>query len=405
MRLIRLFLSLSLLSTLLLAQATLPTAQVTGGKVPQLPPPFATPAAENGPHVVAAPEGFVPTVPAGFHVSVFARDFKEPRWLAVAPNGDIFVTDSSAGELVVLRDPQHKGVSTDREIFADHLALPFGIAFHDNYVYVAESAAVVRFPFDPKTSKRTGDKQQILDLPGGGYHQHWTRTIVFSRDGRHLYTAVGSQGNVDIETDQRRAAVIVSDPDGKNSHNYASGLRNSVGLDFDPVSGELWSAVNERDNLGDDLPSDYFTHLTAGGFYGWPYSYLGNHADPRITPQRPDLVAKAIVPDVLLGTHVAPLQFTFHIPDGFPAAYRRGAFIAEHGSWNRHQRDGYQVVFVPFHGNQPAGAPRPFFGGFVPDPSKREVYGRPVGLVASDGALLISDDGGKLIWRVSYGHR
>jgi glucose/arabinose dehydrogenase len=357
---------------------------------------------DNPPVVVAPPPNFQPQVPLGFKVSVFARGFEEPRWLAVAPNGDVFVADSSAGKVVVLADRQAQGKAESREVFADHLNLPFGIAFHDNYVYVADTNEVVRFPYDPKTSKRLGNAEHIVDLPGMGYNQHWTRSLALSSDGKRLFISVGSRTNISIESDPRRAAVLVADPDGKNLRIFASGLRNAVGISCNPQTGQLWAAVNERDGLGEDVPPDYFTHIIDGGFYGWPYSYIGSHVDDRVAP-RPDLVAKAIAPDVLLGAHVAPLQFVFYEGQQFPLAYRHGAFVAEHGSWNRRIRSGYQVAFIPFHDGLPSGEPTPFFSGFVPDPRGKAVYGRPVGVaVAPDGSLLISDDGGGLIWRVSF---
>ncbi|MFY9802107.1 MAG: PQQ-dependent sugar dehydrogenase [Candidatus Acidiferrales bacterium] len=302
--------------------------------------------------------------------------------------------------MIVLRAAPPAGLAS-REVFADHLSLPFGIAFHGDYVYVANTDQVVRFRFDPKTSQRLSGAERILDLPGGGYHQHWTRSLAFSPEGGKLFVSVGSRSNVSIEADQRRAAILVMDPDGRNMQVYANGLRNAVGIAFNPYSGDLWAAVNERDDLGDDVPSDYFTHVVAGGFYGWPYAYLGQNVDNRVS-SRPDLVAKSIVPD-LLGAHVAPLQFAFYDKQQFPAMYRNGAFIAEHGSWNRRMRSGYQVVFIPFHDGVPSGPPTPFLSGFVPDPAGKDVYGRMVGVaVAADGSLLVSDDGQNVIWRVSY---
>jgi glucose/arabinose dehydrogenase len=355
----------------------------------------------NWPTVVPPPANFQPQVPAGFKASIFASGFEQPRWLTVAPNGDVFVADSGAGQVILLRSSPSPGLAA-REVFADHLSLPFGIAFHDDYVYVANTDQVVRFRFDPKTSRRVSEAEPILDLPGGGYHQHWTRSLAFSPDGTKLFVSVGSRSNVAIEADPRRAAILVMDPDGHSMRVYASGLRNAVGIAFDPSSGELWAAVNERDDLGDDVPSDYFTHVVAGGFYGWPYAYLGQHVDNRVS-SRPDMVAKSITPDLLLGAHVAPLQFAFCDKTQFPATYRDGVFIAEHGSWNRRIRSGYQVVFVPFHKGVPSGPPTPFLSGFVPDPAGKRVYGRVVGVaVAADGSLLVSDDGQKLIWRVSY---
>jgi glucose/arabinose dehydrogenase len=357
----------------------------------------------NGPIVVPLPVNFHPQVPPGFNVSILAKGFEEPRWLAVAPNGDIFVADSAAGKVIVLRDSSVPGGAEAREVFADHLDLPFGIAFREDYVYVANTNQVLRFRYDPSTSKRLSDAEPILDLPGLGYNQHWTRSLVFSPDGKKLFVSVGSKTNVSIESDPRRAAILMVDPDGKNMRIYASGLRNAVGIVFNRESSDLWAAVNERDDMGDDVPADFFTHVVRDGFYGWPYAYLGQHADNRVA-SRPDLVAKTITPDLLLGAHVAPLQFAFYENQQFPPAYRHGAFVAEHGSWNRRIRSGYQVVFIPFRNGQPSGEAKPFFSGFVPDPAGRQVYGRMVGIaIAIDGSLLISDDGQKLIWRVSYG--
>ncbi len=356
---------------------------------------------DNDPVVVSAPADFRPRVPPGFRVSVFANRFRSPRWLGVSPGGDVFVADSGAGEVVVLHGLTSEGRAQTRDVFADHLNLPFGIAFHADHVYIAETDRVVRFRYDPGTSKRLGDAEQLLALPGGGYNQHWTRSLAFSADG-HLFVAVGSKTNVGIESDPRRAAILVSDPDGKDVRVYANGLRNAVGIECNPDSGALWASVNERDDISDDVPRDYFTRIQENGFYGWPYAYGAHHPDNRVSP-RQDLVAKMIEPDVLLGAHVAPLQFAFYDKQQFPPQYQHAAFIAEHGSWNRRIRSGYQVEFVPFRNGLPAGPPMPFLSGFVPDPSRKEVYGRPVGVaVATDGALLVSDDGAKVIWRASY---
>ena len=356
----------------------------------------------NPPLVASAPPGFVPQVPPGFSVRVFASGFEQPRWLATAPDGDIFVADSGSGKIIVLQDPNRTGRAETRFAFAENLHQPFGIAFHDSYVYIGDTDEVLRFRYDPKTSRALGGREHILDLPGGGYNQHWTRTLAFSPDGTRLFVSIGSKSNVAIESDPRRAAILETDPDGKNLRLYATGLRNAVGITVNPESSQLWAAVNERDLLGDDQPADYLTHVVEGGFYGWPYSYLGGHVDNRV-PSRPDLVAKAIAPDMLLGAHVAPLEFIFYEAQQFPPAYLHGAFIAEHGSWNRRVRAGYQVVFVPFKDGKPAGDPTPFFTGFVPNPNAKNVYGRMVGVtVAADGSLLISDDGGRLIWRIRY---
>ncbi len=382
-----------------LSLPSLVPAQVTHGQKPKLPAPFATNSAGNGPDKAKPPAGFLPTVPPGFRLNVFAANFKRPRWLTVAPNGDIFLADTGAGEIVVLRDPQHTGGGQEREVFADGMKRPFGIAFREDYVYVGNMNEVVRFRYDPKTSKRLGEKEHLLDLPSGG---HDTRSLAFSADGKHLFIGVGSASNIDTGEDPRRAAVTICDPDGKNARLYAAGLRNPVGLALEPVTGEVWTTVNERDELGDDLPPDYFTSLKDGGFYGWPYSYIGGNVDPRVKPQQPDLVARAIIPDVLLGAHVAPLQFAFYTGKQFPESYRGGAFVAEHGSWNRATRSGYQIAFVAFKNGKPSADPVPFMTGLVPDPTGTDVSGRPVGVtVAPDGSLLVSDDGAGVVYRIS----
>src|SRR5229473_2060967 len=380
---------------------SLAPSQVTHGQKPKLPPPFATNSAGNGPGSAKPPAGFLPTVPAGFRVNIFAASFKRPRLLTVAPNGDNFLADTGAGEIIVMRDPQHSGAAQQREVFVSGMRRPFGIAFREDYVYVGNMNEVVRFRYDPKTSKRLGEQEHLLDLPSGG---HDTRALAFSADGKHLFVAVGSGSNIDTGEDPRRAAVTICDPDGKNARLYATGLRNPVGLALEPVTGEVWTTVNERDELGDDLPPDYFTSLKDGGFYGWPYSYIGSNVDPRVKPQKPELVARAIIPDVLLGAHVAPLQFAFYTGKQFPETYRGGAFVAEHGSWNRAARSGYQIAFVAFKNGKPDKDPVPFLTGFVPDVSKGLVYGRPVGVaVLPDGSLVVSDDGPGILYRISYG--
>jgi glucose/arabinose dehydrogenase len=383
----------------LLLAAQLP-AQVTHGQKPKLPAPFATRSAGNGPYREKPPSGFLPTVPPGFRVNVFAANFKRPRWLTVAPNGDIFLADTTGrGEIIVLRDPKNTGGAQEREVFVDGMNRPFGITFHEDYVYVGNMNELVRFRYDPKTSKRLGEKEHLMDLPSGG---HDTRSVAFSADGKHLFVAVGSNSNIDTGEDSRRAAVTICDPDGKNARRYATGLRNPVGLAIEPATGAVWTSVNERDDLGDDLPPDYFTSLKDGGFYGWPYSYIGDNVDPRVKPEHPELVKRTIIPDVLLGAHVAPLQFAFYTGKQFPENYWGGAFVAEHGSWNRATRSGYQVAFVAFKDGQPSADPVRFLTGFVPDPKGRDVYGRPVGVtVAPDGALLVSDDGAGVVYRVS----
>jgi glucose/arabinose dehydrogenase len=384
----------------LLAAPGILCGQVTHGQKPQLPAPFATKSAGNPPEEAKPPKGFLPTVPAGFKINIFASDFNEPRWLTVAPNGkDVFLADTHGNSIYILRDPENKGGATNRETFLSGLDQPFGIAFHDDYIYVGDTDAVLRYKFDPVNSKKLGDAEKIMDLPRRG---HSTRAVAFSADGKHLFVSVGSQSNIDIESDTRRAAVTICDPDGKNARLYATGLRNPVGIALEPTTGVLFTSVNERDGLGDDLPPDYFTSVQDGGFYGWPYSYIGSNVDPRVNPQKPELVAKAIVPDVLLGAHRAPLQFAFYTGKQFPASYQGGVFLCEHGSWNRSQRAGYQVVFIPFKDGKPSGDPQPFMTGLVPDPTKGNVNGRPVGVtVAPDGSLLVSDDGAQVVYRIS----
>src|SRR6266404_2205143 len=310
----------------LLCAPVMISAQVTHGKKPQLPPPYATKSAGNAPDKVSPPAGFLPTVPAGFKISIFATGFKRPRWLTVAPNGDIFLADMGAGEIVILRDPQNTGGAQTRENFVTGLTRPFGIAFHDDYVYVGEMKELVRFKYDPKTSKRLGEAEHLVNLPGGG---HDTRSVAFSKDGKHLFIGVGSESNISPGEEPIRAAVTICDPDGKNARLFATGLRNPVGVGVEPVTGQVWVSVNERDELGDNLPPDYFTSVRDGGFYGWPYSYIGDSVDARVKPQRPDLVAKAIVPDVLMGAHVAALQFVFYTGTQFPESFRRRARILE----------------------------------------------------------------------------
>jgi glucose/arabinose dehydrogenase len=372
---------------------------VTHGQKPQLPAPYSTKSAGNGPHNTAPPSGFLPTVPQGFKINVFASDFKTPRWLTVAPNGDIFLAETGANQIVVMRDPQNTGGAKEREIFATGTRRVFGIAFKDDYVYVGDTNELVRFRYDPKTSKRLGEAESLMKLPTGG---HETRTVAIAPDGKHVYVTVGSGSNIGVGEDPIRAAVSICDLDGKNARLWGTGLRNAVGLAIQPVTGEVWVTVNERDELGDNLPPDYFTSVKDGGFYGWPYSYIGSNVDDRVKPQKPELVAKAIIPDVLLGAHVAPLEFAFYTGKQFPQSYWGGAFIAEHGSWNRASRAGYQIAFVAFKDGQPSADPVPFMTGLVPDPSAPDVLGRPVGVaVAPDGSLLVSDDGANKIYRIS----
>jgi len=375
------------------------SAQVTHGQKPNLPAPFATKSAGNGPNRVAPPAGFLPTVPAGFKLSVFAGDFKTPRWMAIAPNGDVFLAETGAGQIDILRDPKSTGTVQEKEVFATGQRGVFGIAFHEDYVYVGNTTELVRFKYDPKTSKRLGEAEPLMKLPGGG---HSTRSVAIAPDGQHLFVSVGSGSNISTGEDPIRAAITICDLDGKNARLWGTGLRNPVGLAIEPKTGALWTSVNERDELGDDLPPDYFTSVKDGGFYGWPYSYIGSNVDTRVKQEHPDLVARAIIPDVLLGAHVAPLQFAFYTGKQFPESYWGGAFVAEHGSWNRATRAGYQIAFVAFKDGQPSADPVPFMTGLVADPKGPDVLGRPVGVaVAPDGSLLVADDGAGKIYRIS----
>jgi glucose/arabinose dehydrogenase len=390
--------AVSAMGSFLLLPAIL-SAQVTHGQKPQLPAPYTTKSAGNGPRHDTPPAGFLPTVPQGFRINVYASDFKVPRWLTVAPNGDIFLAETGANQIVVMRDPQNTGGAQQREVFATGTRRVFGIAFKDDYVYAGDTNELVRFRYDPKTSKRLGEAESLMKLPTGG---HETRSVAISPDGKHVFVTVGSGSNIGVGEDPIRAAVTICDLDGKNARLFGTGLRNPVGLAIEPVTGAVWVSVNERDELGDNLPPDYFTSVKDGGFYGWPYSYIGSNVDDRVKPQKPELVAKAIIPDVLLGAHVAPLQFAFYTGKQFPKSYWGGAFIAEHGSWNRASRAGYQIAFVAFKDGQPSADPVSFMTGLVPDPSGPDVLGRPVGVtVAPDGSLLVSDDGAGKIYRIS----
>lgn len=371
----------------------------------KLPPPYQTESARRNSKVIEQPAGAKLNVPKGFKINVFAENFTYPRWMVLAPNGDVFVADSRANSIVVLRDKDKDGVAEERFVFSDKLNQPFGMAFHKDWFYVANTNAVVRFKYRSGQTAAEGEPEQVIELTEGGYNQHWTRNILFSPDGKKLFVSIGSASNASIEDDPRRAAISVYDPDGKNHRIYAAGLRNPIGLSWNPKTGDLWTAVNERDGLGDDLVPDYVTSVKDGGFYGWPYSYIGQNVEPRITDkQRPDLAKKAIVPDVLLTSHSAALGIEFYTGKMFPKEYQGDAFVALHGSWNRQKLTGYKVIRVKFkNGKLVANQYEDFVSGWLPQEDSNEVWGRPVGLmVAADGSLLIADDGAKKIWRVSY---
>jgi glucose/arabinose dehydrogenase len=316
------------------------------------------------------------------------------------------ISGPSANRISRLRDADGDGRAEVRQTFLEGLNQPFGMLALGNWFYAANTDALVRFPYDSAAARVTGRGRKILDLPAGGYNNHWTRNLIASRDGSKLYVTVGSATNVDDERidrrDERRAAILEVNPDGSAMRVFASGLRNPNGLGWEPESGALWTAVNERDELGDELVPDYITSVREGEFYGWPYAYWGGNEDPRRKGERRDLVAKAIAPDFAVGAHTATLGLVFGERLGFPERYRRGAFIGQHGSWNRSTFVGYRVAFVPFANGRPAGTLEEFLTGFIADSAKGEVWGRPVGLaVARDGALLVADDAGNRVWRVA----
>lgn len=372
----------------------------------QMPKPFHSESARRPSRSVPQPENATLRIPKGFKINVFAEgDFRYPRWMALAPNGDVFVADSRANQIVVLRDTNKDGAADERFVFTSKVDQPFGMAFLKDFFYVANTNSIVRFRYKTGQTAAEGEPEKLVDLTRGGYNQHWTRNVIFSPDGKKMFVAIGSESNVDVEADPRRAAISVYDIDGKNHRIYASGLRNPIGLAFNPATGELWTAVNERDGLGDDLVPDFVTSVKEGGFYGFPYSYIGPNEEPRRKGENPELVAKTIVPDVLLTSHSAALGIVFYNGKMFPKEYSGDAFVALHGSWNRQKLTGYKIIRIRFNkGKVVSNSYEDFITGWLPDENSNEVWGRPVGLlVHSDGSLLITDDGARKIWRVSFG--
>jgi glucose/arabinose dehydrogenase len=378
--------------------------------VNDLPKPFATQSAQNGAEVVSRPENAWPVAVAGFKVELFAAGLENPRLLRTAPNGDIFLAESEAGRIRVFRGITSDGKPEQSAIFASGLKMPYGIAFYPGgpdpqWVYVGNTNEVVRFPYHSGDLKASGAPEHVADLPSGG--GHWTRALDFSKDGKKLFVAVGSASNVDDPDthpgEKNRADILVCDPANCTLSVYAYGIRNAGGgIRVSPQTGELWCSVNERDALGDNLVPDYVSHVEEGGFYGWPWWYIGGHQDPRHEGKHPELKDKTIVPDVLLQPHNASLEFTFYETDKFPAEYIGDIFASQHGSWNKATRAGYEVIRVPLHQTGHAsGEYEDFLTGFVLP--NGQVWGRPVGItVAPDGSLLVSDDGSNSIWRVSY---
>ncbi len=396
-----------------------------------LPAPYDTKSVMHFSKVVGWPESLMPKAPTGFTVSRFAKNLQNPRWIYVLPNGDVLVAETKKEEkgiikvvakitgiakthndktvnfnrISLFRDTNKDGTPDEQTVFIENLNLPFGMLLLNNYFYVANTDALWRFPYKTGQTNIMNKGEKLVDLPAEG--RHWTRSLIANAAGTKLYIGVGSFSNVaekGIDKEANRAAILEVNPDGSDLKIYAGGLRNPVGMDWFPGTNTLWAAVNERDELGDELVPDYLTSVKEGGFYGWPYSYFGKHEDPRIKEkdQRPDLVKSAIVPDVPLGSHTASLGLVFYTKNAFPEKYHNGAFIGQHGSWNRSVFSGYQVAFVPFKGKNP-GKAEPFLTGFIKDEAKKEVYGRPVGVVTlADGSLLVADDVGNTIWRIAY---
>jgi glucose/arabinose dehydrogenase len=383
--------------------------------------------------VVGWKEGETPTVAPGLKIEALAQNLEHPRSLYVLPNGDILVVESKSpnvqpvrrpkdvvmgwveswatsgghsGEsnrITLLRDANGDGKPETRSTFLDHLASPFGVALVGSDLYVADTDAIVRYPYNPGDTKITAPGKRLTPLPGGPIDHHWTKSLVASRDGSLLYVGVGSNSNITengLEAEKNRAAIWEVDRATGRWRLFATGLRNPNGLTFEPESGALWTVVNERDELGPNLVPDYMTSVKDGAFYGWPYSYYGQHVDPRVQPQRPDLVKNAVVPDYALSSHVAPLGLAFYTSNSLPQKYHGGAFVGEHGSWDRQQLNGYKVVFVPFGGGHPSGKAEDVVTGFLN--ANGDARGRPVGLaVDKTGALLIADDVGNTVWRVT----
>jgi glucose/arabinose dehydrogenase len=381
------------------------------------------------PKVIGWKPGTMPQAPAGFTVDSIASGLESPRWIYILPNNDILVSQSrtttlakvdpkileamtkagglgpSPNQITLLRDADGDGRFETRHVYLSGLNQPFGMAVRNNYLYAANTDSVMRFPYKEGANNIQAKGEKILDLPAGGYNNHWTRNIVFSPNGEKLYITVGSQTNVDEEgldaKEPRRAAILEANPDGSGMRIFASGLRNPNGMDFRPGTTTLWTVVNERDGLGDDVPDDFLTSVRDGGFYGWPFSYFGANVDPRHKGKRPDMVARAIVPEAALGAHTASLGLVFYQSKSFPERYRGGAFIGQHGSWNRSKFSGYRVAFVPFSDGKPSGPAEDFLTGFIASDERSEVHGRPVGVtVTRDGSLLVADDAGGHIWRV-----
>ncbi|MFC7339572.1 PQQ-dependent sugar dehydrogenase [Haloferula chungangensis] len=375
-----------------------------------LDPPYKTASARNQSKMVKWKDDATPVAPEGFVVTRYADELKHPRRTYVGKNGDVFVVESntrgSADRITLLRDQDGNGRPDEKGVYLEGLKQPYGMLILDGYFYVANTDSLMRYPYKEGVARIEAKGEKILDLPAGGYNNHWTRNLIASKDGKKIYVTVGSASNVGeygMEREKRRAAILEINPDGSDERIYASGLRNPVGVDWNPGTGELWSVINERDELGDNLVPDYLTSVREDGWYGWPYSYYGQIKDPRWSHSpHQDLVDKAIIPDVPLGNHTASLGLAFHSGKGLPEKYAGGAFVGQHGSWNRSKLSGYKVVFVPFDDEGKPQQPEDFLTGFIADPEKNTVYGRPVGIsVLPDGSILVCDDDAGIIWRVA----
>jgi glucose/arabinose dehydrogenase len=384
----------TLLSAALLVAAT---AVFYAAENPKLPPPYATKSVRNAPRVIAQPAGAKLNVPAGFQMEIWAEDFKRPRYMILGPSNEVILADAAGkpnGTVYVFEGKQPKKL-------IEGLYQPYGLAYHNGYLYVGESDSVKRYKYDSK-AKTAGPGEQIISMAGIDQH-HWTRSLLIDREGKKIYVGIGSGSNSSPGEDPRRAAINRYNLDGSGHEIFAAGTRNPIGIHWYPGTDTLWAAVQERDDLGDDLVPDYFTHIQQGGFYGWPYAYIGPNEDPTNKGLAPDLVKKALVPDVLLGAHVAVLDFVFYTGKQFPQEYQGGAFLALHGSWNRSKRVGQSIAFIPFKDGKPSGPMREVVTGWMLGPDKVEVWGRPVALLQlPDGSLLISEDGNKRIWHLSY---
>jgi glucose/arabinose dehydrogenase len=362
--------------------------------------------------VIGWAAGKKPVAPAGFVVTKYADSLNNPRWFYITPNGDVLVSESrtnrrtSPNEIILLRDTDKDGRPDLRTVFMKDLNQPLGMLVLKNWFYVGNTDGVFRYPYAPGQTTINAQGEKILDLPAGGYNNHWTRNLLANADGSKIYVSVGSgsnNGENGMQYEVRRACILEINPDGTGERIFAEGIRNPVGMAWEPVTKKLWTAVNERDHLGDDLVPDYLTSVKEGGFYGWPYAYFGPVEDPRMKGQRPDLVAKTLVPDVPLGAHTASLGLAFYTAKKFPKKYHGGAFVGQHGSWNRSTFSGYKVLFIPFDKNGKPGKPQDFLTGFIASETSNEVYGRPVGVqVLADGSMLVADDAANTIWRVSY---